>query len=130
MLQCFYVKESNEMNKEQLKSYLLRDKGFLKNLYEGPNPLKNKKVLTSAEDTELNTLIKYLHFLSNGEIKMKKECFQTIQESHKLNYIRKGVEKKSKVLSLLKDSRTKKLKFLCQLVRIYSSLLYPLFNEQ
>ena len=63
------------MNKEQLKSYLIRDKGFLKQLYEGPNPLKNKKVLTCADDSELNTLIKYLHYLSNGEIKMKKECF-------------------------------------------------------
>jgi hypothetical protein len=118
------------MNKEQLKSYLIRDKGFLKQLYEGPNPLKNKKVLTCADDSELNTLIKYLHYLSNGEIKMKKECFKVIQESHKLNFLTKGVEKKSKVQSILKSSRSTKLKFLSQLVRIYSSLLYPLFNEQ
>jgi hypothetical protein len=118
------------MNKEQLKSYLIRDKGFLKKLYEGPDPLKNKKVLTTAEDSELNTLIKYLHFLANGEIKMKKESFQIIQESHKLKFLQKGVEKKTKVHSLLKEPRAAKLKFLCQLVRIYSPLLYPLFNEQ
>jgi hypothetical protein len=118
------------MNKEQMKSYLVRDKGFLKELYEGFNPQKNKKVLNSADDSELNTLIKYLHFLSNGEIKMKKESFKQIEESHKLKILRKTVEKKTKVLNLLKNSRINKLKFLFQLVKIYPALLYPLFNEQ
>ena len=64
------------MNQDQMKSLLLRDKGFLKLLYEGNNPLKNKKVLQTAEDSELNTLIKFLHFLSNGEITVKKNNFK------------------------------------------------------
>ena len=42
------------MNREQLKSYLLRDKGFLKQLHQG-NPLEGKKLLQNAEDSELNT---------------------------------------------------------------------------
>lgn len=111
-----------------MKSYLIRDKGFLKELYEGNNPLKNKKVLQSAEDSELNTLIKFLHFLSNGEIRIKKVNFKTIQESHKLQMIRKHVEKKSKLMNLLKSPRKDKLKFLTQLQRIYTVLLDCLFN--
>ena len=118
------------MNKEQMKSYLVRDKGFLKQLYEGINPQKNKKVLNTADDSELNTLIKYLHFLSNGEIRMKKECFKLIEQSNKLKILRKTVEKKSKLQNLLKNARVNKIKFLFQLVKIYPSLLYPLFNEQ
>ena len=63
-----------------MKSYLIRDKGFLKELYEGNNPLKNKKVLQSAEDSELNTLIKFLHFLSNGEIKDEQLRLQLVHK--------------------------------------------------
>lgn len=112
-----------------MKSYLIRDKGFLKQLYEGNNPLKNKKVLQTAEDSELNTLIKFLHFLSNGAIKMKKQNFQKIQEAKKLNLLTQRVEKKSKLSLLLKSARKEKLKFLNKLVNVYSILLDILFNE-
>ena len=116
------------MNQDQMKSLLLRDKGFLKLLYEGNNPLKNKKVLQTAEDSELNTLIKFLHFLSNGEITFKKNNFKKIQESHKLQLIQNKVEKKSKLFKLLKSPRKEKLKFLNQLQNIYNFVLDCLFN--
>ena len=112
-----------------MKSYLIRDKGFLKQLYEGNNPLKNKKVLQTAEDSELNTLIKFLHFLSNGAIKMKLQNFQKIREAKKLNLLTQQVEKKSKLSQLLKSARKEKLKFLNKLVNVYSFLLDILFNE-
>lgn len=54
------------MNKENLKLCLVRDKTFLKSLYEGPDTIKNYKILNSADDTQLITLLKYLHFLANG----------------------------------------------------------------
>ena len=117
------------MNKENVKALLLRDKGFLKQLYEGDDPFKNKRVLQAADDSELNTLIKFLHFLSTGEIKMKKENFQKIQEAHKLKLLTKSVEKKSRALTLIKGPRRDKIKFLNQLLRIYASLLDCLFNE-
>jgi hypothetical protein len=92
--------------------------------------VKNRKTLQTADDSELNTLIKYLHFLANGEIPMKKINFQAIKESKKQAFITKTVEKKSRVLLLLKSSRVAKLKFLLQLAKIYSFLLYPLFNRE
>ena len=118
------------LNKDILKSCLIRDKGFLKELYQEPNFAQNRKILQSADDTELNTLIKYLHFLSNGEIPTKKVNFEAIKESKKQALITKKVEKKSNVVNLLKSSRVIKLKFLFQLSKIYSFLLYPLFNQQ
>ena len=116
------------MNREQLKSYLLRDKGFLKQLHQG-NPLEGKKLLQNAEDSELNTLIKFLHFLSNGEIKMKKENSEKVKESNKLKLLTKEVEKKSKVSNILKSPRKDKLKFLNKLLNIYPNLLDCLFTE-
>jgi hypothetical protein len=118
------------LNKDQVKSYLLRDKGFLKELYQGPNQLSKKQRIQVSEDSELNTLIKYLHFVATGEIKIKSTNFKLIEESKKLPLIVKTVEKKSKALALLKGPRVTKLKFLLKLTQILSPLLYALFNEE
>jgi hypothetical protein len=116
-------------NRESMKSLLVRDKGFLRELYEGPNPLKNTRVLKGASDTQLNTLIKFLHFLSNGEITMKKENFEVIEKANKLKLIKSKVEKKKQMNILLKSERKDKLKFLNKLCNIYSALLFTLFNQ-
>ncbi len=112
-----------------MRSYLLRDKGFLKELYIGTEPSKNKRLLYFANDSQLNTLIKYLHFLANGEIEIKKSTFDIIEKSNKLKTITKKVERLNSTQLLVKGPRSKKLLFLNQLIDIYSSLLYPLFNE-
>jgi hypothetical protein len=116
-------------NRENMKSLLIRDRGFLHELYEGPNPLKNNRVLRGASDTQLNTLIKFLHFLSNGEITMKKENFEIIEREKKIKLIKSKVEKKKNMNVLLKSERNEKLKFLNKLCNIYSALLSTLFNE-
>ena len=117
------------MNKETLRSYLVRDKGFLKSLYEGESKMKNNRILTVACDTKLNTLIRLLHYISNGEIKIKRENFETIRDHRKLNVLKRHVEKKSNLQRLLKSERVAKLKFLKNFSAIYSSILYCLFNE-
>jgi hypothetical protein len=85
-------------NREQMKSLLIRDKSFLRELYEGPNHLKNNRVLKGANDSQLNTLLKFLYFLANGEIKMKKENFEIIEKANKLKLIKSRVEKKSNLI--------------------------------
>ena len=117
------------MNKEVFKTYLVRDKGFLKSLYEGEDKAKNNRILTFASDTKLNTLIRFLHFLSNGEIKIKKNNFDIIHASQKLNFIKRHVEKKAALSRLLKSEREEKMKFLKKLSTLYSALLHCLFNE-
>lgn len=116
------------LNKINVKNVLVRDKLFLKSLYEGDTQ-KNKKILSVANDTELDTLLKYLHFLSNGEIDITKENFEKIQATKKLQILRKKVEKKIQVLRVIKSARSEKLKFLNIFQHIYPFLLYSLFNE-
>ena len=120
---------NNKMNKELMKSQLIRDKEFLKSLYEGSNPLKNRRVLNSANDLQLDTVLKYLHFVSNRHIKIKKENFENISKEKKLKTIKENVETKKKISTLLKSDRSAKLKFLNKLCKVYSSLFYILFNE-
>ena len=91
------------MSHEQFKSYLQRDKLFLKELYESNSVAKSKNLLSFANDSQLTTLIKYIHFVANGEIKINKKNFD----------------------SLRKD----KIKILLKLVASFSDLLAPLFVE-
>lgn len=116
------------MNEEQLKLLLVRDKVFLKSLYEGPNFLKNKEILSASEDNELNTLIKYLHFVANGKIPITKLNFEKVQKLKRLRFIQLKVESKNKTIKLLNSSRKEKLNFLTKLSVIYPYLLYGLFN--
>ncbi len=101
----------------------------MRELYEGPNPLKNNRILNSANDSQLNTLIKFLHFLANGEIRMKKENFKVIENANKLKLIKAKVEKKKNMNNLIKSERKLKLKFLNKLSNLYDALLDTLFNE-
>ena len=117
------------MNKETFKSYLIRDKLFLRELYESPNKIVCNRILSFANDTKLNTLIRFLHFLATGEIPIKRNNFELIQAHKKLKYIKRQVEKKSAVSKLLKTDREAKIKFLKNLSNIFAPLLYCLFNE-
>ena len=80
------------MNKETIKNCLVRDKAFLRELYESNNSLKTKKLLTSASDLKLNTVIKFLHFLSNGEIKIKKQNFDALVTYKRFRFLKKVIK--------------------------------------
>jgi hypothetical protein len=66
------------MNKDTVKQCLVRDKEFLRELYQSNNSQQTKRILNFASDLKLNTVIKFLHFLANGEIKIKKENFDAL----------------------------------------------------
>jgi hypothetical protein len=42
---CQQKNQKMTFNREGMKNLLIRDKGFLRELFEGPNPLKNNRVL-------------------------------------------------------------------------------------
>ena len=56
------------MDNENLKSLLIRDKQFLRSLYESKSVPNTKHILNTSDDAHLNTLIKYLHFITKGDI--------------------------------------------------------------
>ena len=116
------------MSHEQFKSILQRDKQFLKELFESNSVSKSKNILSFASDAELNTLIKYIHYVSSGEIKIKKNNFDAI--GHRiLAFIRKNFEKKSALQKVNQSLRKDKIKLLFKLVPSFSNLLAPLFVE-
>ena len=110
-----------------MKPLLIRDKEFLKSLYNSNSVSKSKNILYFASDTQLNTLVKFLHFVSNGEIKVRKEDFDHLSKSQ-LQLIRKHFESKAALKRQLKD-RAQKLQSLSKLAPIFHYLLYTLFNQ-
>lgn len=116
------------ISSDTLKSLLIRDKQFLKNLYDGPNILKNKRILISSNDNEINTLIKYLHFVTNGKIIINQENFREIEKHKKLKLLQTHVESKQQLKLLLNGPRQNKILFLLKLSVILPNLLYGLFN--
>ena len=116
------------MNAESFKPLLVRDKVFLRELYESSGVPNSKRLLLFASDQKLDTLIKFLHFVSNGEIKLKKEHFDVFSKSQ-VTLMKKKFEKKKVVKEFLKDERKVKIAALQKLVPILPHLLYPLFNE-
>lgn len=116
------------MNKEQFKPCLVRDKIFLKELYESNSQAKSKRILQFADDAQITTLMKYFYFLSNGEIKIKQIHFDALEKRH-LAHIKKSFEKKEALKNLLNRDRKEKLKTLFKLCQGFPHLLAPLFNE-
>jgi hypothetical protein len=117
------------MTHEQMRNLLLRDKVFLRTLYNTDTLVSAKKVLNGANDSQLVTLLKYLHFLANGDIKIKKSNFEIIENHKKLHVIKRQVENKKALRDILLKDRVYKLNFLNKLGNIYHPLLYSLFNE-
>ena len=117
------------MDKVTVKNQLVRDKEFLRQLSEAPEVTKANNLLTFASDGQLNTLIKFLHFLSTGEITIKKENFDEISRARKIQVLKKFVEKKSAVQQMLRCDRKIKISFLKKLSTVYPFLLFCLFHE-
>ena len=63
---------------QRFRNYLVRDKEWLEQLYTSTNTLQTKRLLNFATDTRLDTLIKYLHYLSSGAIKIKRANFEAV----------------------------------------------------
>ena len=115
------------MSHEQFKAYLQRDKLFLKELYTSDSKSKIKNTLIFSSEGELNTLIKYIHLLSNGEIHMKKQNFDALA-TH-LKFLKKNFEKKSSFQRLSHSHRKDKIKLLLRFQTLFPHLLAPLFVE-
>jgi hypothetical protein len=77
------------MNKESVKQCLIRDKPFLRELYESHNSVNTKRIFQFGADLKLNTVIKFLHFLANGEIKIKKQNFDALISLKRLTFLKK-----------------------------------------
>lgn len=116
------------MNQTTFKALLLRDKEFLKSLYESSSSSHSKTILSFASDSKLNTLLRFLHMISSGQIKIKKEHFNSLTKKH-LNLVKRHFESKLCLTKLLKEDRKAKLQILSKFCTIFPDLLFTLFNQ-
>ncbi|MBM3937458.1 MAG: hypothetical protein FJ333_02225 [Sphingomonadales bacterium] len=110
------------------KPQLLREKEFLKSLYNSESVAHTKNILTFASDVKLNTLVKLVHFISNGVIKVRKEDFEAIGKAN-IHFIRAQFETKDSLKKLLHGNRQVKLQVLLRLKKHYHSILFTCFNQ-
>jgi len=116
------------MDQERFKALLIRDKDWLEQLYSTNSLPNRKRLLINASDKKLDTLIKFFHLLSTGEIKMFKKNFEALKKAN-IVYLKRNFEKKSVLQNLLNSERELKIKKLQKLLSVFSFLLYTLFNE-
>jgi len=116
------------MDTARFKTLLVRDRTWLESLYAATSTPQRKQLLVTASDKKLDTLIRFLHLLCNGEIKMHKKNFDALQKRH-ISYFKKVFEKKSAYKRLLNSERIDKLKGLSKLLNVLPFLLYTLFND-
>ena len=114
--------------KETLKAYFIRDKLFLRLLFEGSNPLKNRRIILAASEGEIETLIKFLHYLANGKIKITAQNFNFLKRSRKFSYLRKTFESEKSLQHLLISDDLSKRSAVLKLGNTFQYLLFPLFN--
>jgi len=117
------------MDQSNFKALLVRDQLWLEELYSTPSLPNRKRLLNSASDKKLDTLLKFLHLLTTGEIKMHKKNFDALEKS-KLRVLRRSFESKASIKRLLKSERLEKLKPLQKICSVLPILLYTLFNPE
>jgi len=116
------------MSTERFKQILVRDKEWLRQLYESDSIPNTKRLITFATDVKLDTLLKFIHYLSNGVIKMTKENFEKIGNKH-LKLIKKDFESKRAIKAIINSERNIKISRLFKLIPILKFLLFTLFNR-
>lgn len=89
----------------------------------------NFKRIAFANNKELNTLIKILHLICNGKIKLRKIDYQALEKSKRLKKLRKLFEEKLSLVKNLNSERESKVQALKQFSALYRHLLYTMFNE-
>jgi hypothetical protein len=68
------------LTRERFRQYLLRDKEMLNQIYSSDSNPNTKRLLMFANDEKLDTLIKLFHFISTGQIKIKKNHFDSFSK--------------------------------------------------
>ena len=113
------------MDKPYLHSLLMSNRPFLKALQEKAAA----RTLNIASDANLNVLIKILHLINLGEIKIHREHKDVIKNSLREQRLLR-FQSKSFISKLLKAPRFDKLEELRKLTKLYPTLLHSLFNKK
>jgi hypothetical protein len=116
------------IDKVYFREILLRDKGFLYELYKN-NKLQNRKKISGADEFHLNTVIKILHLILNNEIPLLEDNYEKVKKARKVPLLKKNFKTHKDFLSIVEGPRERKVSVLQQLSPIFCFLLSALFEE-
>lgn len=111
-----------------LRDTLLRDKGFLKQLYTNSTYL-NKKLIIGADEHHLDTVIRICHLICNNEIPIFEHEHVILQQKRKLNFLKKKFKHNQDFINILEGTRENKVEVLLNLCNVFSCLFVALFEE-
>lgn len=112
----------------ELRNLMLQNKPFLRALFESQQAKNTKKLLLESSEEQANLLIRILFFITQGEIPIKKQNFEILEESKKLLLLHKHFQTELKLNKLLTSTLQKKIIILFKFVSVFHNLLYPLFK--
>lgn len=115
------------MDTVYLRSLMLENKDFLAKLFKG-KPRQNCREVLSASEKKLNLLIKILHLVCNGHIRIAKEHFNIILKSKRMGLLKSKFEKKASFLSTLGSTVAEKQQVLRQFCALYPLILHFVFT--
>lgn len=114
------------MGHEELRKSMLKEKSFLKQLYEEKKGYVNMRAIAKASEGQRRVLLNVLYCVSQGHIPIKKGHFHNlVMSKRKLRLQSLGQTYKG----LAKGSKEDQIRFLKQFSSLYSQLLFPLFNK-
>jgi len=117
------------MDNSRFKALLVRDSEWLESLYSANSNPHRRQLISTASDKKIDTLIRFLHLLSTGDIKMHKKNFDALSKRH-VQFLKKEFEKKAAFKRLINSDRIIKVQKLLKLLQVFPFLLYTLFNDE
>jgi len=111
-----------------VRELLLRDKGFLLQLYKN-NTYQNKKLISGADEYHLDTLIKVCHLILNNEIPVFEDDIAKIKKAKRIKLLTKYFKSNKDFLEVLEGQRQNKVQILLRFSSIFGFLLTSLFEE-
>jgi hypothetical protein len=115
-------------DKVYFREILLRDKGFLYELYKGQK-LLNRSKISGAAEFHLNTLIQLCHLIMNNAIPMLITNYEKLRKAHRIPLLKNHFKANKDFLEILEGSRENKVYILRQLSSVFPFLLASLFEE-
>ena len=116
------------VDKVYFREILIRDKGFLYQLYKG-NKLQNRNKISGASGIHLNTLCQILHLIMNNAIRVDHKIGEQIKSAKRLPFLKKNFKSHHKFTEIFDSPQENKVKILRQLSSVYCFLLQPLFEQ-
>jgi len=97
------------MTPEQFKPSLVRDKEYLRQLYSAESVPYSKRLLMFSSDQQLDTVLKLMHFISTGQMRLKKTHFDSFSKIQ-ITFLKKILRKKQLSPNFLKMTAKTKSK--------------------